>query len=107
MDPDLPRKVVIQGLEIFFKYTGQLITCYRRRSADHVVKKCPKQQSHFSHISVGDRVLSNPPNPSNPPNRNETQMETASAEDLDDAISESATSKTLSSMLQLYSGAVS
>ena len=38
LEKDLPRKVVIQGLEIFFKYTGQPITCYRRESADHVVK---------------------------------------------------------------------
>ena len=29
LDNDLPRKVVTQGLEIFFKYTGQPITCYR------------------------------------------------------------------------------
>lgn len=28
LDRDLPRKVVTQGLKIFCKYTGQLITCY-------------------------------------------------------------------------------
>ena len=31
LDRDLPRKVVTQGLEIFFKYTGQPITCYTDR----------------------------------------------------------------------------
>ena len=43
LDRDLPRKVVTQGLEIFFKYTGQPITCYRYGSTEHVVKNCPKQ----------------------------------------------------------------
>lgn len=38
LEKDLPRKVVTQGLEIFFKYTSQPITWYRRGSADHVVK---------------------------------------------------------------------
>ena len=38
LEKDLPRKVVTQGLEIFFKYTGQPITWYRRGLADHVVK---------------------------------------------------------------------
>ena len=43
LDTDLPRKVVTQGLEIFFKYTGQLITCYRCGSTEHVIKNCLKQ----------------------------------------------------------------
>ena len=43
LNRDLPRKVVTQGLEIFFKYTGQPITCYRYGSTEHVVKNCPKQ----------------------------------------------------------------
>lgn len=41
---DLPRKVVTQGLEIFFKYSGQPTTCYRCHSTEHVVKDCPKQR---------------------------------------------------------------
>ena len=38
LDRDLPRKVVTQGLEIFYKYTGQPITYYRCRSTENVVK---------------------------------------------------------------------
>ena len=49
LDRDLPRKVVTQDLEIFFKYTGQPITCYRCGSTEHVVKNCPKQ-AHASDI---------------------------------------------------------
>ena len=60
LDRDLPRKVVTQGLEIFFKYTSQPITCYRCRSTENVVKNCPKQHSRFNHIRVEDRVLSAP-----------------------------------------------
>ena len=41
---DLPRKIVIQGLEIYFKYTGQPVQCYRCNSSEHVVKNCPKQR---------------------------------------------------------------
>lgn len=41
LDKDLPQKVVTQGLEIFFKYTGQPITCYCCGSTEHVVKNCP------------------------------------------------------------------
>jgi len=41
---DLPQKVVTQGLEIFFKYSGQPTTCYRCHSTEHVVKECPKQR---------------------------------------------------------------
>ncbi|CAH3027966.1 unnamed protein product [Porites evermanni] len=52
LDKGLPRKVVTQGLEIFFKYTGQPITCHRCGSTEHVVKNCPKQRSHFSDIRV-------------------------------------------------------
>ena len=44
LDRDLPRKMVTQGLEIFFKYTGQPITCYRCGSTDHMVRDCPKRR---------------------------------------------------------------
>ena len=107
LDRDLPRKVVTQGLVIFFKYTGQLITCYRCGSTEYVVKNCPKQPSRFNHIHVEDHVLSAPPNPPNSQEMQEIQMETTGAEDSDDEISESVSSETLSSMLDLYSGAVS
>ena len=84
LDRDLPRKVVTQGLEIFFKYTGQPITCYRCGSTEHVVKNCPKQRSPFSHIHVEDRVLTDPPNPTTPQASLESQMETNSDETSDD-----------------------
>ena len=81
LDRDLPRKVVTQGLEIFFKYTGQPITCYRCGSTEHVVKNCPKQRSRFSHLRAEDRVLADPPNPTTP---QESQMETNSDETSED-----------------------
>ena len=40
---DLPRRIVTQGVEINFKYTGQPITCYRCNSTEHVVRNCDKQ----------------------------------------------------------------
>ena len=79
LEKDLPRKLVTQGLEIFFKYTGQPVTCYRCGSTKHMVKDCPKQRrAHFHHI-LEDRVLANPPTPGNPPDSHETEMETASS----------------------------
>lgn len=71
LDRDLPRKLVTQGLEIFFKYTGQPITCYRCGSTDHVVKNCPKQRPRFGHIRAEERVLPGPLNPTT----TESQME--------------------------------
>ena len=41
---DLPRRIVTQGVEINFKYTGQPITCYRCNSTEHVVRNCDKQR---------------------------------------------------------------
>ena len=84
LDKDLPRKVVTQGLEIFFKYTGQPITCYRCGSTEYVVKNCPKQRSRFSHIRMEDRVLTNPPNPTTPQASLESQMETTANETSED-----------------------
>lgn len=42
-DKDLPRKIVTNGVEIHFKYTGQPITCYRCGSTEHVVQNCPQK----------------------------------------------------------------
>ncbi|CAH3114811.1 unnamed protein product, partial [Porites lobata] len=39
---DLPRRIVTQGVEINFKYTGQPLTCYRCNSTEHVVQNCDK-----------------------------------------------------------------
>ena len=84
LDKDLPRKVVTQGLEIFFKYPGQPIMCYRCGSTKHVVKNCPKQRSRFSHIRVEDRILTNPTNPTTPQASLESQMETTADETSED-----------------------
>lgn len=34
---DLPRKLVAQGLEIYFKYSGRPMSCYRCGSTEHMV----------------------------------------------------------------------
>ena len=41
---DLPKKVVLGGIEIGFKYSGQPATCYRCQSTEHVVRDCPKRR---------------------------------------------------------------
>lgn len=42
---DLPHRIVTQGVEINFTYTGQPLTCYRCNSTEHVVQNCDKQHS--------------------------------------------------------------
>ena len=42
IEKDMPRKLVIGGVELHFKYTGQPMACYRCGSADHLVQACPK-----------------------------------------------------------------
>ena len=81
LDRDLPQKVVTQGLEIFFKYTGQPITCYRCGLTEHAVKNCPRQRSRFSHIRGEDRVLPAPTNPTTSQATQDSQMETTGGED--------------------------
>ena len=103
LDRDLPRKVVTQGLEIFFKYSGQPITCYRCGSTDHVVKNCPKQRSRFGHLHEEDRVLPGPPSP---PETRETQMESESSVPSTQE-EESSPIETPSTTPELYSGMVS
>lgn len=38
------KKLVTQGLEIYFKYSGQPMSCYRCSSTEHMVRKCPRQR---------------------------------------------------------------
>ena len=103
LDRDLPRKIVTQGLEIFFKYSGQPLTCYRCGSTDHVVKNCPKQRPRFSRLREGDRVLPGPPNP---PETSATSMDSESlAPGTQD--DESLPIETTSTSPALYSGIVS
>lgn len=44
----IPRKLVIQGLEIAFCYTGQPIQCYQCNSAEHILKNCPKRRRNIN-----------------------------------------------------------
>ena len=46
LDRDMPRKIVTNGVEIHFKYTGQPITCYCCGSTEHVVQNC-QQKARF------------------------------------------------------------
>lgn len=63
---DLPRKIVTQGVEINFKYTGQPLTCYRCNSTEHVVRNCDKQRStrptvtQCLEVSGGEAIPSSP-----------------------------------------------
>ena len=41
---DIPKKMVLAGIEFGFKYSGQPATCYRCQSTEHVVKDCPKRR---------------------------------------------------------------
>ena len=41
---DIPKKIVLAGIEVGFKYSGQPATCYRCQSTEHVVKDCPKRR---------------------------------------------------------------
>ena len=66
---DLPRRIVTQGVEINFKYTGQPITCYRCNSTEHVVRNCDKQRhvkpTVNQHLAAsGGEAIPGPPIPS-------------------------------------------
>lgn len=60
----IPKRVVVAGIEIGFKYSGQPATCLRRHSMDHVVKDCPKRRKNPSGAKEGV------PNPPPPPPQN-------------------------------------
>ena len=77
LDKDLPRKIVTNGVEIHFKYTGQPITCYRCGSAEHVVQHCPqKARLRRNPSPPGDITASNTETPQPPPQSEDT-MDTA------------------------------
>ena len=66
---DLPRRIVTQGVEINFKYTGQPITCYRCNSTEHVVRNCDKQRRVKPTVNQrlaasGGKAIPDPPIPS-------------------------------------------
>ena len=48
---DIPKRLVIGGVEIGFKYTGQPSTCYRCQSTEHVVKLSQNQPGATSPIT--------------------------------------------------------
>ena len=41
---DIPKKIVLVGIEVGFKYSGQPAICYQCQSTEHVVKDCPKRR---------------------------------------------------------------
>jgi len=40
---DIRKRIVLTGIEVGLKYSGQPATCYRCQSMEHVVKDCPKR----------------------------------------------------------------
>ena len=77
LERDLPRKIVTQGLEIYFKYTGQPVQCYRCNSSEHTVKDCPKKRRRPPPVrdlvaETGGEGLPPPP----PANNDSEDMET-------------------------------
>ena len=67
---DIPKRVVLGGLEIGFKYSGQPVTCHRCQSTDHVVKNCPKRRQF--------PPLPPPPRPADgPADQQELEMDTS------------------------------
>ena len=68
---DLPKKVVLGGIEIGFKYSGQPATCYRCQSTEHVVRDCPKRRRipprwNEHPAPEGPDLTNNPENDSDP-----------------------------------------
>ena len=57
---DLPRRIVTQGVEINFKYTRQLITCYWCNSTKHVVRHWDINQRL---AASGGKAIPGPPIP--------------------------------------------
>ena len=92
---DLPQKVVTQGLEIFFKYSGQPTTCYRYHSPEHVVKDCLKQRrARPSTSRTTDETRGDSPAEQSAGTSMETQE--SSAEEQNSATSESSLDSTAS-----------
>ena len=95
---DLPRRIVTQGVEINFKYTGQLITCYRCNSTEHVVQHYDKQRRVRPAVNQrlaasGVEAIPGPPIPT-------TETEETTNDDMDHDTEET---NTESSQLQLQS----
>ena len=76
IDRDIPKRIVVGGLEIGFKYTGQPVTCHRCQSTEHVVKNCPKRR-HTTHRS---ETVNDPPPPDVAGGATEEDMDETQAE---------------------------
>ena len=56
IERNIPKRVVLGGLEIGFKYSGQPVTCHRCHSTEHVVKNCPKRRERPPPSLSGERL---------------------------------------------------
>ena len=41
----IPKRIVMAGIEVGFKYSGQPVTCYRCQSTEDMVRNCPKKKA--------------------------------------------------------------
>ena len=57
IDRNIPKRVVLGGLEIGFKYSGQPVTCHHCHSTEHVVKNCPKWHQTPPPSLSGERLF--------------------------------------------------
>ena len=79
---DMPRKIVVGGIEIGFKYSGQPTTCYRCHSTEHVVKDCPQGRNRAPNAwRRGGAAPVLPPPPVPPVQENPEPAETADSAD--------------------------
>lgn len=92
LNKDIPKQIVVQGVPIQLKYTGQPNTCFKCGSPDHLVRNCPKQTQPHGECNVqqaphasmrvwGDTTLNGLPTPKSPTNSSEKSMDTTLAQD--------------------------
>lgn len=67
LSQSIPKRVVVEGIEIGFKYSGQPATCLKCHATDHVVKNCPKRRKNPFGVREGAPNVPPPP-PHNPAN---------------------------------------
>lgn len=50
LNQNIPRQIVVGGIPIGFKYSGQPNTCFKCGSIDHLVRNCPKKRAPRSQM---------------------------------------------------------